>query len=864
MADFNPDAYLAEKDKEKAFDPDAYLKQSEPKSNREDWFQKSIVENPITKTLTAAGMGAGHTVSNLVGGGIDLVGKGVGAVSPSTGKAIQDFAARNNQFSDEWNSEYQKQSPIPNYIGQAAGYMVPFAPAAKAVNAVVPAATSLGRVGQAAIAGGAIGAVGTPGGVGERAKEAGIQGSMAAGGQLLLPWLGGVVKGAYNKFNNIDPARMYNMSSGLPDSGFPVSSGANPQNVPMPPEVAQAYPKTPSVPLPGTAGEQTGARLYDYATSLRPWADLIAGPHVSGITGPVGHLVGEIPALKNVPGFNSESLPQIGIKAVKEGLQSQKLQGMMPRAAGPVSPGLPPAQQSQQEAANMVNKSGPNAGPPNPPGTTIAPVPGISPEQQARWNQTPGYAAPAGEPPVPGNVAPESLPPPPPAPPPPPEPVVMPPPEVAPVNEPVKQAKEQLLSTDPTLERYTQDYVVPEHVEPGINDFVNGTAKNTLAYGPPGTGKTSLAGEWINKNADGRIETVHSKSTLQDVKAINDRLNTNGKTLVLVDEIDKLAQTNPKAAKYISDTLGNHPTSQILYTTNDVSKVPEAIRNTTTQLNLDPKLTLQQKQAYGLSIAEKYGTNKTPEEIQKIAKDSANFRDIKRQVTEGIQLKQESPFSNPYSLDNVNLPDPVKTTIDNTLNNRSSKNLVIFDKSVYDINPNFSNELDKLMPTTSMEQLHHVTRNLTSGNIMSPSFRLKIQDTGDANNISSLKGLMERSNESRHPTNLVIEDKFGKLDPAIYSRANIITAEDLGLVVPKAAKSKTPKAPKNVSQMLTDDQARTFNGIKSAGESEFEQKIASIPQVHRDVIEQGLRKLNNPNDPLIKHHLDILEKYRIK
>ena len=371
-------------------------------------FDQAIQENPIIQGLGAIGTGAGKTISNSIGGLIDLAGRGVGAISPNAGQAMQDFAAKNQALAEQQNAPYQEQYPILNTTGQVAGYAAPFTGALKAVKAVAPVipgvralanpVTSLGRAGEAALAGGTTGALTTPGDVGTRAEEAGMQGAMAGAGQLALPWLAGVAKGAYNKYLGIEAPRMYNPNTGVPLDAR--GSTQYSQATRMPPEVQQAYPNAQSVPAPGTAGQQTGSRLYDYATSLRPWTDLIGGS--TGV--PLGGLIGEIPALSKVPGFKSQGLPEIGLKAIPEAFQSNKLQGLVNQptnnlggavggapVAGPVRPNnppppppasqpqapqpssLPPAQAAQVAAANRIINAPPIATP-----TVTTPQPKIN------------------------------------------------------------------------------------------------------------------------------------------------------------------------------------------------------------------------------------------------------------------------------------------------------------------------------------------------------------------------------------------------------------------------------------------------------------------------------------------------------
>lgn len=81
----------------------------------------------------------------------------------------------------------------------------------------------------------------------------------------------------------------------------------------------------------------------------------------------------------------------------------------------------------------------------------------------------------------------------------------------------------------------------------------------------------------------------------------------------------------------------------------------------------------------------------------------------------------------------------------------------------------------------------------------------------------------------------------------------------------KSQSRKSQKIPKNTSQMMVDDDvARTFNALKSAGESPLEQQIAGMTQVNRDRLEQNIRQAAKPGDPMIQEYLSLFEKYRIK
>jgi uncharacterized protein YjaG (DUF416 family) len=281
-------------------------------------------------------------------------------------------------------------------------------------------------------------------------------------------------------------------------------------------------------------------------------------------------------------------------------------------------------------------------------------------------------------------------------------------------------------------------------------------------------------------------------------------------------------------------------------------------------LDVNPMLSPDQKLMYAISTAERYGTLKTLPELESIANASNNFRDIKRQVTNGVQLKQEPLFTNEIPKLNY-VSDSAQTLLENFNNNKTSKNVLIFDSTALSKNPKLSSELDKITTVTSMENINNVVPNLVSGSTMSPTFRLVINDATDAKTLSGLKGLIERSNETQYPTKLIIEDRFGKLDPAILSRGEVVTGKDIIGTTPKK------KAPSNVSQMLTPED--TFKALKQdVPRSEMsitEGKIFDMTQAERNAYEQTLKtelsKAKYDMDKkLIQNALNLIEKYRYK
>jgi hypothetical protein len=385
------------------------------------------------------------------------------------------------------------------------------------------------------------------------------------------------------------------------------------------------------------------------------------------------------------------------------------------------------------------------------------------------------------------------------------------------VASPVTQAKETLVKSDPALQRYTNDYVVPEHLEQPINNFTNGTQKNVFAMGDPGTGKSSLAGEWMAKNPTGRFELVHTGTTEKQLRNIIKNTQLNEKTLILADEIGKLS---PKMQEMISKEVGKLPNVQVLYTSNlpDVAKVHKSISGNpgiNMPLQMSAELTPAQKQAYGLSTAERFNVqNLTPEQIAEKSLQGKNFRDIKRSVTEGTKLQQEPLFE--HQVMNIGLPEGVAKKIDNIVNNREGqRNIIIIDKAVFAKDPSLATSLNKLEGIGPIGE--NLTKDLITSKTTSPIHRIQILDKGDADKLSGLKGLIERSNETQYPTNIIVENRAGlKLDPALESRAVRITLDDLQVPVTKEQQlvekfKNVPgyKPPSNVSQMMIGEPKAT-------------------------------------------------------
>lgn len=367
-----------------------------------DWG--NLAKQAITQGNQAIAQGRpGRTpvVGPAIAAGAGELLKGAGAV----GELFTDKAKPITELGQNITQGAKDVNEVAGTAGQVGSYVAPYGAALKGVRAVAPAipgvralahpATSLGRAGEAALAAGAVGGLTTPGTMGERGEEALMQGAMGGAGELALPWLGGVAKGAYNQFKGIEAPRMYNVRSGKPDAGLPVGPGTNPNSIMMPPNVAQQFPNASSLPLPGTAGEQTGARLYNYATSLRPWLDLAGG--ASGV--PFAGLAGEIPALSHIPGFKSQGLPEIGLKGASEALQSNKLQGITGQTGQGVGGTILNAgRQPEPVAAPVTPQSIPQ---PAPRPMPQAPVKSVAPST-ALTVQGPGQNLPPSVIPMPG------------------------------------------------------------------------------------------------------------------------------------------------------------------------------------------------------------------------------------------------------------------------------------------------------------------------------------------------------------------------------------------------------------------------------------------------------------------------------
>jgi hypothetical protein len=361
------------------------------------------------------------------------------------------------------------------------------------------------------------------------------------------------------------------------------------------------------------------------------------------------------------------------------------------------------------------------------------------------------------------------------------------------------------IKANPSLERYNKDYVIPEHNQYSLEQFINGRSKSTLVYGGPGTGKTAIAGQWMAKNG-GEMEYINVKDFgAKQAESLKDRLDVSHKpVLLLVDEADQLttAQVN------LVNGLVQHPNAQVLYTTNNLAKVKDSLKNQSNKIQMDVNLTPDQKAVFGLGRAvrgEMYG--KPASDVIAAAQQGKSFRDIKRGVPEltGQQdmsaIKREPMFGSEH--EPIDSTPRVQQILDDLENNRSPKNVVIIDKSVYQVDPEFSTKLNVYgEPRDS-----NIASMLANPTTASPLVRIVVSDSESAGKVSALKGLIERNNETQNPTNIIIEDRHGALDPAIRSRATVITAADVKK--PAGPAPVAPTTPKkggnpNVLSMMTE------------------------------------------------------------
>jgi hypothetical protein len=132
-------------------------------------------------------------------------------------------------------------------------------------------------------------------------------------------------------------------------------------------------------------------------------------------------------------------------------------------------------------------------------------------------------------------------------------------------------------------------------------------------------------------------------------------------------------------------------------------------------------------------------------------------------------------FQLPSVKGRVDLPDRLTTLMDDFEMNRTPKNVLILDKSAFKADPKLGEKMDilaKPLPEDSAANL--IPTKLAKGNTASQTFRMVIRNEADAARLASYKGVMERSNNTEFPTKLIIDDRLGLLDPAIYSRGELV------------------------------------------------------------------------------------------
>lgn len=108
------------------------------------------------------------------------------------------------------------------------------------------------------------------------------------------------------------------------------------------------------------------------------------------------------------------------------------------------------------------------------------------------------------------------------------------------------------------------------------------------------------------------------------------------------------------------------------------------------------------------------------------------------------------------------------------------------------------------------------------------------------------------------------QQQLGQLNTRIKALEREL--EEVTKAEKKSAKQQSrpsKKAPSNVSNMITDEQAQIWNRLR-AGESELEQSLARMTQQNRDILEGNLRKYSSADDPMMQQYLSLFDKYRIK
>lgn len=333
------------------------------------------------------------------------------------------------------------------------------------------------------------------------------------------------------------------------------------------------------------------------------------------------------------------------------------------------------------------------------------------------------------------------------------------------------------IESDINLSRYTKDYVIDPLNEDTIKGFLSSENKSLLAYGPPGTGKTSLFTEWMRQNPNSSVEILDANTFTKAnaTKIIEEsELGTADKILYVIDEVDKFKPAQVETLKKLQVNSRN----RFLYTTNkDPANINPFFRTSATA-KLDNALTNDQKYAYAISIANKFNVDKSVDEIKAISSnpDMKSFRDIKRAVSEGFTNKFE-PFMTDFEADiSQGFTEKLSKGLNDFQSNKLGKNVIIFNGDSFKSDANLTGKLDKLLNITDMDYWKKNAASLyKSGNQIR---RVIINDKTDAEFISRIKGIIEQSNDTRLPLNLIIEDPKNLLkDEAIFSRAHVVSDE---------------------------------------------------------------------------------------
>jgi len=344
------------------------------------WLEDNV---PGMKSLHGFSMGVGKTLSNTVGGLVDLAGRGLQAVgAKDTGQAFINNAANARQDTERQVAPYEQSNPYATGAGQMAGYAIPYTGGAKIAGAL----GATGRIAQGALGGAIAGATTTPGNLQERATAGLEQGALGGAGEAIIPPVAKAVKGFAQ------------------EAGHRLTGGLIPKATDLRQPIPQGMDNlsnTKSVPAPGKVAENIGQRLGAYATSPRPFVGSIPG---------VGHYatIAEETLGKNVtdkiPGMRgTQPLWKQGVNAYRDVADSVRMRNAPPNAfdrlfeqegmpspsAGQqtASPASSPTTQFSQQLHNM-----------NP---ELAPKP-VSPQPlQLGWNgqqqaKPPMYVSPGG------------------------------------------------------------------------------------------------------------------------------------------------------------------------------------------------------------------------------------------------------------------------------------------------------------------------------------------------------------------------------------------------------------------------------------------------------------------------------------